>query len=221
MSTSTFSAQRRYRRARMLYPLTLCYDGGLERVEATGLNEGGLTVLRHKPISVGTKFHLIFELPDGKIIEADGEAGEAIPGIGFGIKFTWLDPQQRACIADAVSSALPETAQLPEQTVSAEQLEEWKKLRAEPRVVMSFAAQIEGQDERGEVFREAVRVFDVSRHGAGLWTGRPCEIGQTLRLIGPGERFTAPVIVRNCSRESSRWRVGVQLLEVPEGWVIS
>src|SRR5919198_6610966 len=89
------SERRRYRRAQILCPLTLYHEGRLKRLAATSLNEGGLMVLSRTPIKTGPKLHLIFELPDGRIIEADGEVCSSMPEIGFGIKFTEIKPEHR------------------------------------------------------------------------------------------------------------------------------
>jgi hypothetical protein len=220
MPDTQYPTPRRYQRAQIFCPLTLCYGGALERVVATSLNEGGLMVLSRAPVALSPRLHLIFELPDGRIIEADGEVCAPVPEIGFGIKFTNLAPQHRQEIARVVQATSSEQEAPAEQPPNAEPGEEWKKLRSEPRVTMSFSVQLESQDETGETFSESGQACDVSRHGAGVWVRRPYEVGQQVQLIGPGKKFTAPAVVRNCAREGSHWKIGLRLLAVPDEWVI-
>jgi len=220
MSETEYPAPRRYQRAKILCPLTLCSEGTLERFEATGLNEGGLLLLSRTPIKIESPCHLIFELPDGKIIEADGEVSSTKSEVGLGIRFTSLDPQDRESISRAVEAALSEAFPPPEEPPTPEQVEAWKKLRAEPRVTISFEVSLEGCDEMGEAFTDRGRTYDVSRHGAAVWVSSPYEPDQQIQLIGPEQRFTAPAVVRNCTREDDKWRIGLQLLSVPEEWVI-
>jgi len=211
---------RRYQRASVCCPLTLCQGETMERFVATGLNEGGFMVLSHEPLVIGPQLHLIFELPDGKIIEADGEVCSSMPEVGFGVKFTNLDSHQRSSIALAVQESTKQQASSTKPSPNQEQLAQWKKLRSEPRVSLSFEVQIESQDETGEMFVENGKACDVSRHGMGILTSRHYEIEQAMKIIGPGKKFTAPAVVRNCLREGRYWKVGLRLVSVPDEWVI-
>jgi hypothetical protein len=213
------SPVRRYPRAQVLCPVTLCQEGALERYMATNINEGGMLLLSRTPIKAGPRFRLIFELPNGRIIEADGEICSARPEVGFGVRFTHIEPEHRLSISRAVLSAAIDGAE-DEAPPTPEQLERWKQMRSEPRVVMSFEIHVEGRDETGELFTERGRVYDVSRHGVASWVSRPYEIDQEVQLTGPRKRFTAPAVVRNCIREGGHWRVGLRLLAVPDEWVI-
>ena len=192
----------------------------MERFVATGLNEGGFTVLSREPLTFGPVMHLILELPEGEIIEAKGEVCSASPEVGFGIRFTELDAHQRQAIAQAVGEAADRQEVLANQPPDEEQLTELKRLRSEPRVVLSFEAQLESEDETGEMFVESGKVCDASRHGAAILVGRPYEIEQRVQIIGPGKKFTAPAVVRNCRREGLYWKIGLQLTSVPDEWVI-
>jgi hypothetical protein len=219
MSEIQRAGERRYQRAPVCCPLTLCQGDNMERFVATSLNEGGFMVLSREPLAIGPQLHLIFELPDGNVIEADGEVCSSMPEVGFGVKFTNLDPHQRHSIARVVEEAAGQPAVVFHH-LGQETLVQWKKLRSEPRVALSFEVQMESQDETGEVFIESGKVCDVSRHGAGILTGRPYELEQSVKIISPGKKFTAPAIVRNCKREARHWRIGLQLLSVPDEWVI-
>jgi hypothetical protein len=211
---------RRYQRASVCCPLTLCQGETMERFVATGLNEGGFMVLSHEPLAIGPQLHMIFELPDGNIIEADGEVCSSTPEVGFGVKFTNLDSQQRYSIARVVQEATSQPAAPTHHSSNQEQLAQWKKLRSEPRVSLSFEVQLESQDETGEAFVENGKASDVSRHGAGILTSRPYEVEQSVKIIGPGKKFTAPAVVRNCMREGRYWKIGLRLVSVPDEWVI-
>jgi hypothetical protein len=109
---------------------------------------------------------------------------------------------------------------MPEDDLPPEQIQAWQRMRAEPRVIMSFEVQVESRHESGAPLVERGQVYDVSRHGAAVWVSRPYEIAERIRLIGPRKRFSAPARVRNCIREGCHWRIGLQLLSVPEEWVI-
>src|SRR5262249_36685215 len=100
------------------------------------------------------------------------------------------------------------------------QLEDWKKMRAEPRVPISFEVQIEDRSQIGKVSITPGTVYDVSRHGAAVWVGRPYETDQRVQLIGPEQKFSVPALVRNCTNEGEFWRIGLRLLFIPEQWVI-
>src|SRR2546421_4661515 len=121
---------RRYQRASVCCPLTLCQGETMERFVATGLNEGGFMVLSHEPLTMGPQLHLIFELPDGHVIEADGEVCSSTPQVGFGIKFTNLDAQQRHSIARAVEESASQQGAPTNYFLNQEQLAQWKKLRS-------------------------------------------------------------------------------------------
>src|SRR5205085_10549300 len=130
-----------------------------------------------------------------------------------------FDSHQRYSIARAVQVSTQQQTASTKPLPNQDQLAQWKKLRSEPRVLLSFEVQIESQDETGEMFVENGKATDVSRHGVGILTSRPHEIRQSVKVIGPGKKFTAPAEVRNCMREGRYWKVGLRLISVPDEWV--
>jgi c-di-GMP-binding flagellar brake protein YcgR len=76
------------------------------------LSTGGMDVLGAKPLLFGSKVNVLFELPDGKSIQADAEVAWSTANGQSGLRFLEMEPAMRADIADWLAThshdAVPE-----------------------------------------------------------------------------------------------------------------
>lgn len=87
-----------------------------------------------------------------------------------------------------------------------------------PRVPVSFAAEIEGRTVEGEPFRARAEVVLISRAGATLISDAIVRPGTLIRLTPPfSEPLDAEVNGVWIADDDKRQRIGVRLLD-PNGW---
>jgi uncharacterized protein (TIGR02266 family) len=75
--------------------LEVKYEGAGVRAETriSDLSATGVFVDTMSPPPVGSHLRLSFRLPDGHLIEAEGVVAQAQPGIGMGIDYTKINPE--------------------------------------------------------------------------------------------------------------------------------
>src|ERR1051325_4324036 len=80
------------------------YEGAGVRSETriSDINLSGVFIDALSPLPVGAAIKLSFTLPGGKRIETDGVVAHSQPGIGMGVEFTGLTPDQKELIQAAL-----------------------------------------------------------------------------------------------------------------------
>jgi len=90
------SPTRRYQRISLPKGMFVAWYGGgdhqTSRVRTLGM--GGVFIDSFNPPPVGSKMHLVFEVPGGSV-RADGIVRSVLPRKGMGVEFTKLGPQDR------------------------------------------------------------------------------------------------------------------------------
>jgi len=80
------------------------YEGAGVRAETriSDINLSGVFIDAMSPLPVGAKIKLAFTLPGGKRVDTDGIVAHSQPGIGMGVEFTGLTPEQKELIQAAL-----------------------------------------------------------------------------------------------------------------------
>jgi PilZ domain len=90
--------------------------------------------------------------------------------------------------------------------------------RAEPRVKVSFKAQVEGNTAHLDPFTEEMDVVEISPSGLRLKTLREIEAGALLKISVPSHDFEAAALVEWVLVEEGQRSAGLKLVEPGEGW---
>lgn len=199
-----------------LYHLLLSYGINQTYLWCTSLSSEGLLILKHSAIENLSSVKLAIELHSGAVIKTEASVTEVLPEVGFKVRFASLEAQDQAQIARAVQAGLKELSTSMLFPNLSEQIVEKGEKRNEFRVAVSFDVQLESASsiQRG-------KVYDVSYSGAAVWSTRSLEVGEQVMVTGPNRRFKIMAIVRSSIPKDRYWRIGLQILQPSQGWVIA
>jgi len=80
------------------------YEGAGVRSETriSDINLSGVFIDAMSPLPVGAEIKLAFTLPGGQRVDTEGVVAHSQPGIGMGVEFTGLTPEQKELIQAAI-----------------------------------------------------------------------------------------------------------------------
>jgi uncharacterized protein (TIGR02266 family) len=86
--------------------LEVKYEGAGVRAETriSDISATGVFVDTLNPPPVGSRLKLSFKLPDGHLIEAEGRVTQTQPGIGMGVEYTTVSPDDVRRIRENIHS---------------------------------------------------------------------------------------------------------------------
>jgi hypothetical protein len=99
MTAETLSGTRRWERISLPNGMLVAWHGGgdqqVSRVKTLGM--GGVFLSGSHVRPVGTSLTLVFQIP-GCIVQTDGVVRSVSPGVGMGVEFTKMSPQDRVLL---------------------------------------------------------------------------------------------------------------------------
>jgi PilZ domain len=121
-------------------------------------------------------------------------------GIGMGIRFLNLDPQDRERIAGFVDRVL-------HRPVSRGQIH----LRKSSRVTVALPVRVRAQQPDGDELEEATQIVTLSKHGACVLLSSRMDVGAKLLVETPsGREFRSSVVWVGSEPSRSESQIGIQ-----------
>jgi hypothetical protein len=194
--------QRRSPRVSLFHEV-ICEGGhATARSEAADLSVGGMFIDLVSPpflplelitvrFAVGPEFRPV-------VVEAD--VNYVQDGIGIGIRFLNLAPEDRERIADYV-----------ERTIHRPVLRGEFHLRKSARVSVTVPVVLRARNADGTDVEEPAQIITLSKHGACLLTRQPMTKGRKVLLATPsGREFTSSIVWVGDGPSRSDGQVGIQ-----------
>ena len=176
---------------------------GIFRGQVADISVSGLFVeMARPPVTPGSVITVKFPLPDcEKPVAAWAKVNYVQEGIGLGIVFVGLGPEERASIARYVEAAAFDKL-----------LRSEPRLRRSSRISVKVPVTLRGTGRDGQPFEEQTNIVSVSKDGASLATDASLEVGMKVFLsTQTGQEFKCCVAwVGDASNPRGRGRSGIQ-----------
>jgi hypothetical protein len=194
--------QRRSPRVSLFHEVVCEGRQATARSEAADISIGGMFIdLVSPPFLPAELLTVRFPLgPDFRPVVVEAEVNYVQDGIGMGIRFLNLEPEDRERIDEYVT-----------RTRNRPVLRGEFHLRKSARVSVTVPVVLRARSADGGDVEEAAQIITLSKHGACLVTSQPMTMGAKLRLATPsGREFTSSVVWVGDGPSRSDGQVGIQ-----------